>query len=63
MLIVYDKDEDIMKSIKEINDDILVFDQSSYFEKSTNKKFVTIPKKAKLTGLWKEFWTIKMNNN
>ncbi len=48
MLNVYDVDEDILKTIKEINDDILVYDDSTYFEKHTNRKFTTISMKQKL---------------
>jgi hypothetical protein len=45
MLNVYDCDEDLVKTIKEINDDILVYDGTTYFEKKTNRKFTTISMK------------------
>ena len=63
MLNVYDKDEDLFKTIKEINDDILVYDGSTYFEKTTNKRFSTISLKRKVTEIWKEFWAVKLTNN
>lgn len=44
MLNVYDNDEGIIKTIKEINDDMLICDDKTYFEKKSSRRFTTIPK-------------------
>jgi len=63
MLNVYDVEEDCVRTVNEINNDILVLDENSYFDKRTHKRFIMIPMRNTLKNLWKEFWLAKVTNN